>query len=286
MKLSSGVWISRGPLLFVLMALPTALPAQRDTVEVPIARVGGAEAGSSDRLPVRELALTGTSPENPFGSLAAVATLPGGGVVVYDDSPANDLHLAILSREGSVVARFGRSGAGPGEVGSLGALMAASDGGVWVLDRRNRRVIKFDGRGRTVGSVATPRPGGPYPNLAIHSDPRSVWVRTVLGPPREGYGGFSDPQASGFIRVSLDGTASDTLKSRADLILRPARDQFAPHEMSVPVLDGGLLRARADRLGFLIEPRSNAAPIRRINLSYVPVNVLPDERREFEAVLA
>jgi hypothetical protein len=75
---------------------------------------------------------------------------------------AADYRIVILETpSGRVRSRFGRAGAGPGEVmDPVGLLWGDSVGSLWVADRANRRVSRFEQSGALVAETPLPAAGG------------------------------------------------------------------------------------------------------------------------------
>lgn len=106
---------------------------------------------------LRQIARIGDT--NAFGTIDGVREVEGARVAVLD---AVNGTVSLYSREGRLIFRFGRRGAGPGEFGAAVDMEEDQDGNLLVLDRGTQRVsvlrIVGDsiGLGRTIQLRLTP----------------------------------------------------------------------------------------------------------------------------------
>ncbi len=81
------------------------------------------------------------------------AALPlSGDRLLVTDRYADPKYVMLDLEDGSVVARFGRSGQGPGELSDR-VTVTEADGILWILDRDNRQIHKFGLDGQWLGST-------------------------------------------------------------------------------------------------------------------------------------
>ena len=109
-----------------------------------------------------------------FCGATDVAWAPNGHVFVADGYA--NARIVEYTPDGEKVREWGKHGSGPGEFNLPHSIAVDRQGAVYVADRENGRVQRFDVSGRGLGEWLTD--GNPY-TLAIHSD--AIWV-DVLQP--------------------------------------------------------------------------------------------------------
>ena len=85
-----------------------------------------------------------------FGTVLSMAVAPDGRLLVLDGKAADVLEF---SHDGDVVRRFGRRGAGPGELQTPVQLGLHGDS-LWVADVRLQRITLFDRHGSAVRTIS------------------------------------------------------------------------------------------------------------------------------------
>ena len=139
---------------------------------------------------VREVA-TAPSPDVEPSVYIPTIVLPlsTGELVVHDD--VSEGRLVVLDPDdGRVLARFGRSGSGPGELGPSLYLSEGPGGEIVVLDRVNRQHHRFERDGTWLGSDPAAREGGggrvmrhptrPGYLLSVYQESGESWHRSLI----------------------------------------------------------------------------------------------------------
>ncbi len=101
----------------------------------------------------------------------------------------SDAYIARYDRSGRRTARYGRKGAGPGELSRPGGITVASDGSVWTYDGAKRALVGFgaDGRARPtieMQRVAAPQRysfGGDGWLVFMHTRSDTAYLRRLKG---------------------------------------------------------------------------------------------------------
>lgn len=121
-----------------------------------------------------DITITPTSPDVPSLKSLRARGLPDGG------APAVDPHMRYLASLtwGSGKNQLGRSRPRDGDPAAPMSLSTDSAGNPWVLDQVNRRVVKFDDKGRPSGELALVLKGSK--DLAVAKNGRVV-VMTETG---------------------------------------------------------------------------------------------------------
>jgi hypothetical protein len=129
------------------------------------------------------LTVAPSDPAFPFVSPLEAVIQEDGSTLIRDGSTT----LVYLNPDGSAARIAGSPGRGPGEFGSLRAILDAPGGsGVWAWDSRSRRLSHFDRSGEYVTSLVPPGRTR-APPVAILPGPRFV----TLTAPEQGTG--TDP---------------------------------------------------------------------------------------------
>lgn len=118
--------------LLLAAACSNSVP-QHEASEAPEIHLTGLQQFESDEL---------------FHDVRDVAVAPDGRVWVLS---AYEPHLRLFSASGNLVTRFGRSGAGPGELKNPWYLIPADEGAIQVWDVGSRRLDVFDADGEYLG---------------------------------------------------------------------------------------------------------------------------------------
>ena len=102
--------------------------------------------------PVERTVLGGAGAEGPtaFGSVTAVALLPGGGAVAVADGMPEEIRIFDL--DGRFRATLGGRGGGPGEFRHIHEMRALDDGRLVVWDVQESRITSFGTDGRLLGA--------------------------------------------------------------------------------------------------------------------------------------
>lgn len=172
----------------------------------------------------------------------ALMRFADGALVVLD---AGDLRLALVHPErDSVIARFGRSGQGPGEIlSSNGLLWPAEEGTFWLLDPGNQRLTRFSRTGDVVEERVAPILG--MGGLAVqHPRTHEPYFWRVFADPASGL--LSDS----VLRMDEDGNATPFAAMPPR---HPSRERstsrfpfFAPQGDFAPLGTGGVVVGRSD----------------------------------------
>lgn len=131
---------------------------------------------------VKPVGTIATLPDSVTVYLASPASVDVGprGVVLADRTTKG---VVVLDHGLSLVSRFGREGAGPGELQRPSDARWGPDGSVWVVDNSLGRATRFTVDGRYLGSVRTPSLSGvPVREDAflVPGGPGTAWF-TLLG---------------------------------------------------------------------------------------------------------
>jgi hypothetical protein len=95
----------------------------------------------------------GGQPENgsPFHGTTDIAFAPNGHLYITDGY--GNARVLEYTAEGKLVRQWGRAGAGPGEFNLPHAIQIDRDGTIYVADRENGRIQKFDLDGKFLGQI-------------------------------------------------------------------------------------------------------------------------------------
>lgn len=156
-----------------------------------------------------------------FGWIASVAR-DGEGNLVVADGRAGDIR--VFDGRGRHLRTFGGKGEGPGEFGTLSGAWPVPGGGVLAVDRRLRRVTRFDAEGSLLGVAELAGTGemGMFAPRGLTGAETLLSQVTVLGMPstvessmRELEETLADEGAVVlFLRHRVDGALVDTLARR------------------------------------------------------------------------
>jgi hypothetical protein len=171
--------------IFLLVALPACEPgsqasvvAVHDSLGVTIVQL----PSDGSAIPELELAREPFGEQVPeFGSIVDVAIAPGGGVVVLDGLGSS---VVVLSASGAVTARFGREGAGPGELRGPGLTEIVMLGDtIAVPDVLSQRVTLFGPLGEVLEVISLDFGDGLTLDWQAH-DGGGLAFRRAASPPR------------------------------------------------------------------------------------------------------
>jgi hypothetical protein len=196
------------------------------------------------RNPKPELVVTSESIGLALGRIEDLVALADGGVALFDASNERGRTILQLDSLGRLVRTIGRAGQGPGEFGSpFVRLAVAPDGVLFAFDRY--RIHRYrDGTPlpalRLTEEMLTGLTG---PTMIVHDD-HSV---TMHGP----FIGQRDRGAPYFVRLDTTGTIVDSIIARA-MWMGPSDSLWTLRgEWAVALRDGGWIKVRLDRLGFM-----------------------------------
>lgn len=164
-------------------------------------------------LPERVLALgelggltEAPSPEE-FGKVVSVVADEGGAVFVADGLTGD---IRVFAPDGTFVRRLGRKGAGPGEIGRLGAMAWLGDDTLLVMDPENARLTRLSTTGEGAGQWPWIRLGGSI-RLLFSGAPGEIYVH-AFRPRRTAEGGL-DPV---WVRHTSEGPRDSLALLRSD----------------------------------------------------------------------
>lgn len=115
-----------------------------DSAGVEIARITDVHALELPEAEVRLISSTTAVGDLHLDRVAGAVFLPDTSLVVADGGASE---LVFLNRDGSIRARSGREGEGPGEYGWIERVGVGSDGALFVFDRRQRRFTFLNAQG-------------------------------------------------------------------------------------------------------------------------------------------
>lgn len=124
------------------------------------------EAGSEEsacHLPEVGLELVASAGPVPYSTSLAFTTIDTARACVFD---SYEVQIVCGDRQWVLPAQFGREGAGPGELGRSGTLVAGSAGSLVFIDRRNQRASYFNGDFEFTGSHPVPALVAPMSDLS------------------------------------------------------------------------------------------------------------------------
>jgi hypothetical protein len=232
-----------------------------------------------------------------FGRVSGVAVTEEGGVWVAD---ATAVVIRRFSPDGTFTGNVGRRGQGPGEFQDLSGLQGMADGRVAAYDARLRRVTLFGADGRFLSSFDLRLPCGLFTtgqSFAAGPD-GALFVYTCASvPTREQIQAAGGPNAFsyGWLQVSSTGSVLDTLAvpppDNPEFSLRPGgvfgtggMSPYTPSTMGALSPLGYLVTARSDQ--YVLHRSLRDGRTVRIERSWSPVPVRPEERAMFEQVRA
>jgi hypothetical protein len=149
--------------------------------------------------------------EYTFGSISNIVVDAEGFIHVLD---ALALEIRVYSPDGEFVRRFGRAGAGPGELGQPGGMAFLADGRLLVRDSRHGRMSIYSTQGEPLESW--PIPGGFFTSAPVIVDhDGNVYSDIIADRSGPGLGRM------GLLRLDRHGSVVDTL-------IRPLQDYEVP----------------------------------------------------------
>ncbi|MFN0099927.1 MAG: hypothetical protein ACKVS7_14740 [Gemmatimonadaceae bacterium] len=195
------------------------------------------------RDPKPELVVTSESIGLALGRIEDLVALADGGVALYDASNERGRTILQLDSLGRLVRTIGRAGQGPGEFGSPYVRLAAAPDGVmfaieWARLHRFRQGVPLPLI--QLGEQLIGREG----QLIIAHADHSV---TLNGP----LIGQWDRGAPYFVKVDTTGAIVDSIVARASWMGASDSLWTTRGEWAVALRDGGLMKVRLDRLGFM-----------------------------------
>jgi hypothetical protein len=180
-------------------------------VAMSASRSGGAVAREQGWVvspqPLMRLGVAAGDAAQEFGRIRGVARLSDGRVVVADGASQE---LRFFAATGAHVLTVGRSGAGPGEFGTLWSLLRTPGDSLITWDFRQRRATVFAAGGRVSREIRI-RDGlgaGHVELIGRFHDGSLLFTRTVE--PRPERSGIHRTVAT-YWRVGADGTGIDSL---------------------------------------------------------------------------
>ncbi len=217
----------------------------RGDTDVVIWRGGGALARSVSPVVIRRIA--GVVPSEPFGRIAAIAALPNGGVVVYDQEGATGPVLQLLDSSGAFVREVARQGSGPGEIRGAVRLAVSAGGLIYAFDIGNMRVEKFSANGKYLGSIRVSVVPGEFPVRPGTGDTVYVAARTAAPVIVAG-----NPRKLAYIKYDGSGHVVDSVFVPLPWLVAPRPNtQYDPTNHLTVLADGSTVQFADDRLGFL-----------------------------------
>lgn len=268
--ISSDVGLLRGAVflarvwLLILLVVPGCSPATEpgatsvvvtDSSGVPIYRLTGIPAWDDEPwqwgLELERAVYTGgdeTATRPLLFQPQGYTRLEDGTLIVLDGW---DQRIAVVAPDEPVVlARFGPSGQGPGEILSANSVLwPASSSTFWVLDPGNRRISRFDVRGELLEARAIDLPGSGGISLQdpIRHLPHFWKIFRDEANPRvlqDSVGRLDQERGLVSYIAALPPRVSSRSMSTSERVL------FAPKAWFAPLGIGGIVTARNDRARF------------------------------------
>lgn len=118
-----------------------------DSAGVEILRISDVRVLELPEAEVRLIHSTTDLPDLHLDRVAGAVFLPDTSLVIGDGGASE---LVFLDRDGSIRARSGRKGEGPGEYGWIERVGVGADGALFVFDRRQRRFTFLDAQGEVI----------------------------------------------------------------------------------------------------------------------------------------
>jgi hypothetical protein len=238
---TARIWLfcSCAPGVLVACSSPDTTPQPSRTIrgDTVVVHSQGPGLWGTINQPVELARVTG-SQSSSFGEIQRIAVLPDDGVLVFDAKSTTGLALHQFDSAGTFERTIGRYGQGPGEYATKFVdIAAAADGQVFLSDKMQRRVVRFDTSGKYLGDFHLPGPAGRTPDL-IPATPGGIYVA-------------NDLPHQFFLRIDADGRPADSVPTlewgnKAE----SGRADF--YSASTVLPDGSLVVMRTDRVGFLI----------------------------------
>lgn len=205
------------------------------------------------------------------------------------DNDANTIF--VFDRDGTLVRRIGRTGAGPGEFRQNMGMIIRPDGGLAQWDGANGRVTVLDSTGTYVESRSVPTTFGTMNGL-IGSPDGTIYMRRPVTEPRPG----EILGRMGLVPILPDGTFGDSLvlpelqMARAVYVAeqgggrssRPAR--YAPTEHWGLTAAGDIVQVNGGSYEMVVARRNGQALVIRRSLAAVPVETAEREGEEASIV--
>jgi hypothetical protein len=219
-------------------------------VSVPVTGRWGAERAAT------EVALVvGARDGEPFGRVTALATLPDGGVVVFDAMGPNGAVAWVLDANGRLERQLGRDGSGPGEYRACFDCLASNvDGSIGFLDNANRRITTYERRGTVRSTTALPADVGfGAPPQFLPGPAGSYYARVAISPrSRTPITDAQEYERYGYVHITERGKVLDTLPAPKSWFASPARWLFEPRTIWRPMRDGRVAVGGTDRLRIML----------------------------------
>lgn len=159
--------------------------------------------------------------EFTFGRISGLAVDGDGNIYVLDMQASE---VRVFAPDGSFVRRFGRQGAGPGELDRASGMAFLPDGRLVVRDQGNARMNVYSPAGESLATWSLP--GGYFTSAPIFVDEEGHVYTDVVGTRAED-GTFQ----AALMRMDSTGAVIDTLA-------RPFGDHEAPSLVAQNVVDG------------------------------------------------
>jgi hypothetical protein len=204
------------------------------------------------------------------------------------DNDANTIF--VFERDGTLVRRIGRTGAGPGEFRQNMGMIIRPDGGLAQWDGTNGRITILDSTGTYVGSWPVPTTFGTMNGLVGGPD-GTIYMRRPVTEPRPG----EILGRMGLVAIRPDGTFGDSLVlpelsiARAVYVAQqgggrsssPAR--YGPTDHWGLTAAGEIVQVNGATYELVVARRSGQALVVRRTVSEIPVD--PNERQIEEALV-
>lgn len=232
---------------------------------------------------IGEVGGMGAASPAEFGRVSSVTLAPDGRILVADRDADE---IRVFNPDGEFLERWGRSGEGPGEFGTLYSLGWLGDT-LAVLDPGVGRVGLFDARGRWLGQHAYPGGvSGPTSLIRFHPAGEGAlyafWLEAVEGELQRWFQRFTGSGPEGtlpWLDRPGDVPESSLTCPRPDRGISFFEIPFAPRWIQAPAPDGRVAAAwTADYRVAFISPDGDT--VRTVSRDYDPVLVTREEWEE------
>ena len=202
------------------------------------------------------------------------------------DNDANTIF--VFDRDGTLVRRIGRTGAGPGEFRQNMGMIIRPDGGLAHWDGSNGRITILDSTGAYVGSWPVPTTFGTMNGLVSGPD-GTIYMRRPVTEPRPG----EILGRMGLVAIQPDGTFGDSLvlpeltMERAVYVAQQgggrssSRARYGATDHWGLTASGEIVQVNGATYEMVVARRDGHALVIRRTLTEVPV--LDEERSQEEA---
>ena len=248
-----------------------------DSAGVEIVRVSDVHMLDLPEVELRLLHTTTTIPDLFFEAVMAATFLPDSSLVIAD---GRLFELTFLEPDGTVRARSGQEGEGPGEYLDITRILVGPDGAPFVFDWRQRRLTFLDSQGTVTDIIRLEQGAGlgaavPLSRLGSGEVLAALETRPTLPPGIQRGPVF-------LVLVNDAGEIVDTLGQWAGKE-RHVSDDWNPVGFGLTALFTGrgehALVGTNDSLNLTLY--RGAAPVTRIRGGYSPRMVTPAEKEEW-----